>query len=196
MRMLTFLRPETFFARNARRRSGTIALDVVVGTMLVIPMTFFAIDLTFLLVGGGSNDAACRDASRAAGTADSKPLALTAAVLACSAHLTDGILVTQPHVDDSKFSFAEDPAAPIPYASVVTNCDISLSMLKALAGDGSSSFGLRRRYVFPALSLIQTPPVVQPVAVEELVNADQVGLPDTSGLIAGCGSSDAGNSTE
>ncbi|HEY9793602.1 MAG TPA: hypothetical protein V6D22_24600 [Candidatus Obscuribacterales bacterium] len=176
---------------------GSTMLDFVVGTMLAISLTVVAVDLVLYMTGYGSNDSAARDAARAAGTADSAPVAKQAAVLACASHKTDGFTVSQPQVDMSAFHFADDPTAAVPLVSITTRCDITLPAANFFAAHlPSTAFAASRRYVFPALVLAQQPPILEPFNVRALITSGDVSLPLIDGSIPGVGSSDVVGSSE
>lgn len=156
-----------------------------------------AVNFILLLMGYSSNDAACRDAARAAGTADSMAVAETAAVTACACHHTDGFMVSQPALDKANFHFADDENSILPYVSVSTDCQVLLPLQCSFSGsDKGGRVGTRRKYVFPALSLIQETPVVESLDITELINGSNVCLPDATGYVQGSGSSDTVDSTE
>lgn len=189
--------------RHKKRKRGSVAMEITIGGLILTGIAAFSIDLTMLIVGYGSNDAACRDAARAAGTTDSQTAALSAASLACAVHHTDGFLVSQPRIDPNRFRFgfaasnaASAQAGFQPTVSLTTGCRVRVPVLRLLAGTRSESIGTGRCYVFPALSLIQQPPQVKPIDINTVITVDTAGVPDTSGAIPGYGTSDTQGSSE
>jgi hypothetical protein len=172
-----------------RNPKGAIATELSVGAMMLLTLSLSCLDGVFLLVGYWANDAACRDAARAGGTADTGETALIASRVACSTHSTDGFWFSQPQLSNALFKFGQGLPGPAPYVYAVTSCNVKVPALRLLMQANSDCVGIRRGYAFPALSLIEKPPTVTPIDLSALIGPNNALLPDTSGAIPGSGTS-------
>jgi Flp pilus assembly protein TadG len=84
------------------RKRGVGAIEVAISAGLMILIVGLAVDLTILNYAFSVNDAACRDAARAAAgceyatSASGIPDAVDSAKAALTMHLTDGYFISQP----------------------------------------------------------------------------------------------------
>ena len=168
-----------------RPGGGLTAIEIAIGSLVIGLIAITAVDLTILTLGYNLNDAACRDAARASGMADSAQSALTAAKVACAAHHTDGYLVSQPIVDQSTFRFGASGQSSEPCVEVTTLCSQRINILSMLNPSKLPNVATRRQYVFPALALIEKPPVVETVDLAAFIGPDTVSIPATSTLAYG-----------
>lgn len=161
---------------RARRRSqkGIGALEVAISAGLMIIVVAIAVDVTILNYAFSVNDAACRDAARAAAACSyanpaaapsGQANALTAAQTACRMHATDGWLITQPalkstaspdFVYDDSAGFSPPPPTTA-YVTVTTFVNVRLPIPLFFMGNNASGFlssnggkiSFVRRYTFP-----------------------------------------------
>ncbi len=178
------------------RIKGMIAMDVALGAMTLSVCAAACVCSVLLLVGYNTIDTACRDAARAAGTADSTSAAMAAGLLACSSHRTDGFWLSQPKLDQSSFRFAQAMASVAPYVSTTTSCKIRLPALRIALQSDLDSVSIRRQYVFPAIALIQQTPTVTAIDLSSLIGPNNIAVPDVSGVIPGVGNSYSADTSE
>jgi hypothetical protein len=118
-------------------------------------------DMTLLIFAGTMNDAACRDAARAAGQNNNAASALAAAQAQLKVHATDGRFISQPQLTATAapdFDYNDyggnPPANTSPYVTVTTSVNVKLPFLLDLLGIsfyGASKHTVlfTRRYTFP-----------------------------------------------
>lgn len=140
---------------NQRTQSGIGGfIEIFAFALFIVVVGLLGLDVCMAIFGANVNDSACRDATRAATSADSKPKALTMANTALKAHATDGRFITQPTLValDYQDWGGSPPPDTSPYVSVTTQTIVSVPAPIFFFGasfikDGKAQFF--QKYTFP-----------------------------------------------
>lgn len=141
-----------------RNSHGTMLIDLVFTTMLVSALGAIGANAAVIILACNVNDAACRDAARAAAQTTSAAQALMAAQTQLTIHSTGSSFVTQPELSSSSspdFIYNDYGGSPPPdtssYVAVTTTVNISIPAPIMYFGTrfGSGPILYRKRYVFP-----------------------------------------------
>ncbi|CAN5462157.1 hypothetical protein BH10CYA1_BH10CYA1_46550 [soil metagenome] len=133
-------------------------IDLVLTTMLVSALGAIGANAAVIILACNINDAACRDATRAAAQTTSATQALMAAQTQLTIHSTGSSFVTQPELSSSSapdFVYNDYGGSPPPdtssYVAVTTSVNISIPAPIMFFGTslGSGPIFYRKRYVFP-----------------------------------------------
>lgn len=151
--------------KKRRRNKGLAAVELACGSVFLLVLSLFAIDITVLMLGYELNDRACRDACRAAAQQASPTAAQNAASAILRTHRADGTFVTHPTLltGPTYFQYQDfggDPTAGNPMVTVTTECrvvtPVPLVFVGSLFGhDGSfqnNSWTFRKQYTFPIVA--------------------------------------------
>ncbi len=147
---------------NRWRNKGLAAVELACGSVFLLVLTLFFIDITVLMLGYELNDKACRDACRAAAQQGTPMDAQNAAAAILRTHRADGNFVTDPILltGPTYFQYQDyvgDPTAGNPMVTVTTECRVKtpvpLGFVGSLFGHDSSwqnnSWTFRKQYSFP-----------------------------------------------
>jgi Tfp pilus assembly protein PilE len=113
-----------------RQSKGTtiIELSIVAGVLVIV--SILCANLGVVSLASTVNDAACRDAARAAAQASDSASSLKLAQTVVLSHQTDGYFITQPTVDSSSFVYQDysgsPPANTSPYVQVTTTSQVKV----------------------------------------------------------------------
>lgn len=145
-----------------RSRRGFSSVEVSISCALMICVVALALDLTLLNFATAMNDAACRDAARAAAQCNNSASALQAAQIQMKMHATDGFFISQPTLTSTSSpdfvyeDYAGDaPEDTSPYVTVTTS--VNVRMPCPIVFFGSSFYGpggtivFKRQYSFPII---------------------------------------------
>ncbi len=142
--------------RNTMRsNSGFTAIEIAISSFLIIVFGALIVDLTLLNFAVCTNDAACRDAARAAASTSNLAQAQLAAQAQLDIHATDGSFISQP-VLGSTFVYNDYSGSPptntSPYVTVSTTITVRVPCPIVFFGaefgkNGSLIF--TRQYTFP-----------------------------------------------
>lgn len=150
-------------ARASRRSGGHSFIEIGMLSVLVAILAMFCVDIGILLLAATINDAACRDAARAAAQADSIMGARMFAAAALGAH-ADSAFIPAPVIENTDYHApVVDPATgtvdkkgPPPHVTVATKLTVKLPAPFLLLGmnfgeDGTITF--RQSYRYPIISI-------------------------------------------
>ena len=138
-----------------RKQSGVGGfIELFAFALFIIVLALLGLDICMAIFGASINDNACRDATRAATSADNKPKALNMAKTALKAHPTDGRFITQPSLVSLEYQDwnGSPPTDTSPYVSVTTETTVSVPAPIFFFGatfikDGKAQFF--QKYTFP-----------------------------------------------
>lgn len=142
-------------SRGLRKRGHNI-IELAMLSVLFVVFAIFALDIGFVIMGSQMNDAACRDAARAAAQGNSYANALNLARAALAGHRPDGYFVTQPTLDTGAFQYEDFSGSPppdtSPYVTVTTSTTVRIPAPVFFIGasfgkDGTMRFS--KTYTFP-----------------------------------------------
>jgi len=119
---------------HTAKNCGTALIEVGISLSLLIVLAALGSDLALITFGMSLNDAACRDATRAAAQQSTSVNALSAAQTQLKIHATDGVFISQPTlVSTSSPNFvyndyggASPPTNGSPYVTVTTAVNVKL----------------------------------------------------------------------
>lgn len=131
-------------------------IELCLLAVLFVVIATFSLDVGFIVLGAQVNDAACRDAARAAAQGDSYANALALASAAVATHHTDGYFVSQPAIDTADFQYEDfsglPPANTSPFVRVSTTANVRVPAPIYFLGQTFGAGGtmqFRRTYFFP-----------------------------------------------
>lgn len=139
-----------------RQRTAHTIIELGMLSVLFVVFAIFSLDVGFVILGSQMNDAACRDAARAAAQGSDYSTSLKLAHAAAAAHRPDGYFVTPPKVDDSRFVYEDfagnPPSDTTACVTVTTSTTVRIPapvfFVNATFGEqGTISFS--RTYTFP-----------------------------------------------
>lgn len=140
-------------------------MEVAVSAVALTVMTVFCLDACIVVLGFMFNDAACRDAARAASQASTATAALSIAQTTASSHKGDGYFWTTPAVTASDVVFEDYngviTATNVPYVTVTTNCSIKMPAPILFLGANlkpDGTFQSTCHYTFPLTNVTLTIP--------------------------------------
>jgi Flp pilus assembly protein TadG len=143
---------------NRSRRSvlGHLVIELSMISFLIVVVSVLCANIGIVSLATSLNDAACRDAARAAAQASNSASALKLAQAAIKAHTTDGYYITVPTVDSSSFEYEDyagsPPANTSPYVKVTTTAQVRIPAPILFFGAEFSKTGtitFTRTYNFP-----------------------------------------------
>lgn len=148
--------------RHSRSR-GVAALELAIGSFLMIAISALAMNLSLLILATTINDAVCRDAARAAAQTNNQAAAILAATSQLNMHSTDGYFVSQPTLTSTSSPYfvyndftGAPPANTSPYVTVTTQ--VTVKVPAPIFFFGASFFSktnntllVQRRYTFPII---------------------------------------------
>jgi Flp pilus assembly protein TadG len=161
--------------RALRNSRGVGAIEVAISAGLMIIIVALAVDVTILNYAFTVNDAAARDAARAAAacqyaTSATAPSGQTwasqAAQTACTAHRTDGVLISQPQLMSTSTPYFQyndlgfsPPLGTTSNVLVTTYVDVRLPVPLTFWGNSASNIlssnggkiRFIRSYAFPII---------------------------------------------
>lgn len=153
------MRFHRFKTRFTRECHGVACIEIGIASFLMIVLAAFGLDLSLIIFGMDLNDAACRDAARAAAQQNTQAKALQAAQSQLSTHATDGFWVSQPTLKSAAApdfvynDFLGNPPANVsPYVTVTTLVNIRCPAPILFFGASfirSGKIQFARRYTFP-----------------------------------------------
>lgn len=138
------------------RTNGHSMIELAMLSVLFVVMAVFCLDIGFVIMGSQMNDAACRDAARAAAQGNDYATSLRLAQAALASHRPDGYFVTQPTLDTSGFEYEDFSGSPppdtSPFVTVTTATNVRIPapiffMGASFAPDGTMAF--RKTMTFP-----------------------------------------------
>ncbi len=142
--------------QNSRSNRGHLIIELSMITFLIVVVSVLCANIGIVSLATSLNDAACRDAARAAAQASNATAALKLAQAAIKAHSTDGYYVTIPTVDTSSFEYQDyagnPPANTSPYVKVTTTSQVRIPAPILFFGAQFSKSGkltFTRTYNFP-----------------------------------------------
>jgi hypothetical protein len=137
-----------------------MCIDLTLTTMLVSALGAIGANATVIILACNVNDAACRDATRAAAQTTSSTQALMAAQAQLTIHSTAAFFVSQPALSSTNapdFVYNDfggnPPTDTSPYVAVSTSVNISIPAPILFFGTkfGSAPIVYKKRYVFPII---------------------------------------------
>ncbi len=149
--------------RNNAPRSnsiGNMCVDLTLTTMLVSALGAIGANAVVIILACNVNDAACRDAARAAAQTTSSVQALMAAQTQLTIHSHGAFFVSQPALSSTSppdFVYNDfngsPPANTSSYVAVTTFVNINIPAPIVFFGTnfGSGPILYRKRYVFPII---------------------------------------------
>lgn len=142
--------------KTKQRTGGHVLIEVSMLAVLFVVMGALSVDACYMIMGSEVNDRACRDAARAAASADNYITSLQFARTAVIPHAGDGTYVGSPQVEASSFVYEDfagnPPPETSPYVSVTTKCIIRVPAPIFFLGSAflsSGSMQFTKTYVFP-----------------------------------------------
>ena len=148
--------------RTMRRAASGVAsfIEIIASALFLVVLALLGMDICLAIFGCSMNDHACRDAARAASSANSSAKALSLAQAALKMYQPDGYFISQPQLVASGFEYNDFNSAPppdtSPYVTVTTRCIVRVPAPIFFYGatfikDGQAQF--TQRYTFP---IVQT----------------------------------------
>lgn len=147
-----------------RGRRGIGCIEVAISTFMMIAISSLALDSTLIIIASSLNDAACRDAARAAAQCNNSASALQAAQTQLAMHATDGYFVSQPQLTSTTspdFVYQDfsgnPPQNTSPYVTVTTAVNVRVPCPIVFFGVGFNSQSsnntmlFKRQYTFPII---------------------------------------------
>jgi hypothetical protein len=105
-------------------------IEIAATSFLAVLFTLLGVDVCLLLFGAYVNDAACRDAARAAAGASDSAKGQAFALAAVQARVTDGIFIGKPTLVQGGFIYQDfggsPPANETPYVTATTKVTVKL----------------------------------------------------------------------
>ncbi len=161
-----------------RSASGMSGLELVCTLVVLIPVALFAVNIGYLGLATFTNDAACREAARAAAQQTSAEAAYGAALAAAQSFKIAGGLAGSPQVVQLRFQSFPNPDEPdiplemrdlrrtptnnismAPFVRVTTRLNVGVPAPMFIGPNGiSSNIDLVSRYSFPVLNGIDSDP--------------------------------------
>lgn len=148
-----------------RNSKGVQLIEVAASAVALTVMTILCIDACIVVLGFMFNDAACRDAARAASQASTSSAALSIAKTTVAAHKGDGLFWSTPVITNSDVEFQDFggkiTATDVPYVTVTTNCAIKMPAPLFFLGSNlkpDGSFNSTCHYTFPLTNITLTIP--------------------------------------
>lgn len=143
-----------FRTRNTRPEKGLSFAEVSVTAFFVIVFAAMGVDLALLIFSASVNDAACRNAARAAAQGSDYGKALALARAALKANRTDGHFITQPAITHFEYQlFGNNPPAnETPYVQVRTEVTVRLPVPIMFFGanfNGGNNLIFKQIYAYP-----------------------------------------------
>lgn len=144
------------YYRILRLSRGSNIIELAMLSVLFSIFAIFGLNVGFVIMGSQMNDAACRDAARAAAQGNNLANALNLAQASLRGHTPDGYFVSQPTLDTASFVYEDfggaTPPDTSPYVTVTTTCRVRIPAPIFFSGanvntDGTMSF--RKTYTFP-----------------------------------------------
>lgn len=139
-----------------RRSSAHSMIELAMLSVLFTVFAVFSVDIGFVIMGSQMNDAACRDAARAAAQGNDYATALSLAQAALAAHRPDGYFVTQPTIDTSGFEYEDFSGSPppdtSPFVTVTTSTNVRIPAPIFLPGatfGPGGTMAFRKSLTFP-----------------------------------------------
>lgn len=146
-----------------RRATGLGALELAIGSLVLIVVIMICLDLGMVMLCNGTLDRAARDAGRAAAQQETAAEARQAAAAALISHRTDGYWISQPQLTSPNApdfvynDFNGNPLAGNPTVTVTTGCTVRLPIpidfmgqkLAPVGNGGPGTIDFRRQYSFP-----------------------------------------------
>ena len=116
--------------KTQRNLKGHNIIELAMLSVLFTVVAVFALDVGFVITGSQMNDAACRDAARAAAQGNDYVTAMSLARAALSSHRSDGYFVTQPTLDTTTFQYEDFAGSPppdtSPFVTVTTTTNVRI----------------------------------------------------------------------
>ncbi len=123
---------------RASKASSTVELVSII--IIMVPVALLAFDISFLAFGNFYNDAACREATRAASQQTNQANALGAATNALQNYQIAGGLVASPTISNFQFNYSYDkpapPNTPIPIEIIGMTANPNNTLASGLGGNG------------------------------------------------------------
>lgn len=145
--------------RRARPKTAHSLIELASIAIMLVIVTLLGADIGILMLADSTNERACRDAARAAASANNSATALTLAQTAVVAHQLRNAFVSNPTVDPSCFVYQDfggnPPPNTSPFVEVTTQTSVRLPAPvlfgKAEFNPGNGSMVLRKTYTFPII---------------------------------------------
>lgn len=102
----------TLAVKGLRSKCASSAVELVAVVLIMVPIALFALNIGFLAFGSFYNDAACREAARAAGQQTSSDSAKEAAMNALQNYQFAAGFIGAPTISEFKYNFALTPPSP------------------------------------------------------------------------------------
>ncbi|MBX9690677.1 MAG: hypothetical protein K2X27_28435 [Candidatus Obscuribacterales bacterium] len=119
---------------SLRTKEGSAVIEMVGIVMVMIPVALLALNIAFLALGSFYNDAACREAARAACQQSSSDSAEAAANNALKNYQLAGNLLGSPQISSFKFNYRNTAAEPL----VPSNLSMPIEIQSIKAEDNLS----------------------------------------------------------
>lgn len=141
---------------RCRRQRGSSFVELAAGSITLVIMALFTLDISILMLTYSVNDRACRDAARAAATGGDKVTATKLANAILNTYALSSNLISQPVVDtiDYQDYHGKPPAGTCPFVTVTTKAKakvIAPALFAAMIGD--NGLDISKQYTFPIVQL-------------------------------------------
>jgi Flp pilus assembly protein TadG len=151
---------------NQKRKSGHLTIELGISAILLIIITFFALDIGILIYSANFCDSAARDAARAAGDQSTTTGANNAIQAAVASHPVDGFFLKNLQATVTTYQpFSAGISAPAlgnpgPFVTVRASVDARIpapipGFYAASTAEGGSYYTLRSQYTYPIVNTLQ-----------------------------------------
>jgi hypothetical protein len=149
--------------KGIRSNTGMTFIEIAATSFLAILFTLLGVDVCLLLFGAYVNDAACRDAARAAAQASDSAKGQAFAQAAVKARLTDGNYVGQPVLVPGGFVYqdfgGQPPINDTPYVTATTMTTVKLpAPITFFSATFINKMDFTQTYTFPIVKTKQLLP--------------------------------------
>ena len=145
---------------SSRNERGLHLVELACSAVALSVMAMFCLDACIVILGFMFNDAACRDAARAASQAKDSTTALLVAQKAALAHKGDGVFCSTPAITSSDVNYVDYggniSSTNVPYVTVKSTCNIKMPAPILFLGANLKEDGLFQsvcEYTFPITNI-------------------------------------------
>ncbi len=145
---------------NGRSERGLHLIELACSAVALSVMAMFCLDTCIVILGFMFNDAACRDAARAASQAKDSTAALLVAQKTASAHKGDGVFCSTPAISSADVNYVDYggniTSTNVPYVTVKSTCNIKMPAPILFLGANLKEDGLFQsvcEYTFPITNI-------------------------------------------
>jgi hypothetical protein len=140
--------------RKTRSPRAMSFMEIAATSFLAVLFVLLGVDICLLLFGCYINDAACRDAARAAAQASDSAKGNAYAVAAVKARVTDGNFISQPTLVQGGFVYqdfgGQPPVNDTPYVTATTKVTVTLPVpIAFFSATFINKMDFTQTYTFP-----------------------------------------------